>query len=212
MPADTVRPPPADFPARQLSLRVLDPRRIVRISRLPISREPFFGRSGTNRFDDPGPDEASRYGVLYGALDLVTAFGETVLHEDETERPATPNGVPLSAASLARRLVLAFRGRPLRLARLYGKWLKALGGTGGVAKVVPYDVPQRWSQAVYAHPQTADGFLYMSRNVDDRLAVAIFDRAAPNFTVSQAVDLQWHPDFARVLRAFRLTLVDEADA
>lgn len=81
MPAETVRPPPADFAMRPLSVRALDPARIVRISRVPAGREPFFGRTGTNRFDDPEPHEDDRYGVLYGALDLVTAFAETVLHE-----------------------------------------------------------------------------------------------------------------------------------
>jgi hypothetical protein len=60
---------------RPLSVRALDPARIVRISRVPAGREPFFGRTGTNRFDDPEPHED----VLYGALGL-TAFAETVLH------------------------------------------------------------------------------------------------------------------------------------
>ena len=207
MPAETVRPPPADFATRPLSVRALDPARIVRISRVPAGREPFFGRTGTNRFDDPEPHEDDRYGVLYGALDLVTAFAETVLHEDETEKPAGPEGIALSAASLDARRVLTFRGRSLRLARLYGKWLKALGGTGGVAKVIPYDIPQLWSQAVFRHPRKVDGFLYMSRNVDDRLALAIFDRAGGKLSVRGARPLHSHPELADVLRAFRLTLV-----
>lgn len=212
MPSDTVGLPPADFAARPLSVRILDAARIVRISRVAVAGEPLFGRSGTNRFDDPAPEEASRYGVFYGALDLVTAFGETVLHENETESLATPAGVLLSATSLAGRRVLAFRGKPLRLARLYGRCLKALGGSGGIAKVIPYDVPQRWSEAAFRHPQVVDGFLYMSRNVDDRLAVAVFDRASPRLALRKAVELRWHPDLARVLRAFRLTLVDDPAA
>lgn len=152
MPTETARPPPADFAARPLSVREVDPGRIVRISRAAGPREPFFGRSGTNRFDDPEPGEDLRYGVLYGALDIVTAFAETVLHEDEAEQPVTREGIVLSAASLEGRRVLTFRGRALRLARLYGRWLRALGGTGGIAKVIPYDIPQLWSQAVFGHP------------------------------------------------------------
>ena len=209
MPAETVRPPPADFAGRPLSVRVLDPARIVRISRLAPSREPFFGRTGTNRFDDPEPREDIRYGVLYGALDLVTAFAETVLHEDETQIPARPDGVPLSVASLDARRVVTFRGKFLRVARLYGKWLKALGGSGGVAKAIPYDVPQLWSQAVFRHPRKVDGFLYMSRNVDDRMALALFDRAAGKISVRGSTPLRSHPELARVLRAFRLTLIDD---
>lgn len=209
MPAETVRAPPADFAARPLSVRALDPARIVRISRLPAVREPFFGRTGTNRFDDPEPQQDLRYGVLYGALDLVTAFAETVLHEDETEKPAARDGIALSLASLDARRVVTFRGKPLRLARLYGKWLKALGGTGGVAKAIPYDVPHLWSQAVFLHPKKVDGFLYMSRNVDDRMALAVFDRAAGKLSVRDATPLRSHADLTRVLRAFRLTLVED---
>jgi hypothetical protein len=80
------------------------------------------------------------------ALDLITAFAETVLHET------------LSVASLEARRVVTFRGKPLRLARRYAKWLKALGGTGGVVKVIPYEVPQLWSQAVFRHRRRVDGF------------------------------------------------------
>lgn len=209
MPTETARAPPADFAARSLSVREVAPERIVRISRAAGGREPFFGRSGANRFDDPEPQEDLRYGVLYGALDIVTAFAETVLHEDETEGPAGPEGIALSAASLDARHVVTFRGKPLRLARLYGKWLKGLGGTGGIAKVIPYDIPQLWSQAVFRHPKRADGFLYMSRNVDDRLAVAVFDRASAKLAVRSATPLRSHPSLAQVLRAFRLTLVDD---
>lgn len=209
MPDETAKPPPADFATRRLSVRTLDAARLVRISRIPPEREPFFGRTGTNRFDDPEPREGARYGVLYAALDLLAAFGETVLHEDETEKPAGPGGVVLSAKSIEERRVLSFRSAPLRPARMYGKWLKGLGGTGGIATVIPYDIPQRWSKAVFWHPQVVDGLIYMSRNVNDRSCVAVFDRAAGKLKRANASELNAHRDLRSVLRAFRLTLVDE---
>ena len=42
---------------------------------------------------------------------------------------------------------------------------------------MPYPIPQLWSMAVHRHPQKVDGILYMSRHLNDRMAVVVFDRA-----------------------------------
>ncbi|HET7131670.1 MAG TPA: RES domain-containing protein, partial [Gammaproteobacteria bacterium] len=39
-------------------------------------------------------------------------------------------------------------------------------------------LPQLWAMAVHRHPQVVDGIYYISRHLNDRPAVAVFNRAA----------------------------------
>ena len=46
--------------------------------------------------------------------------------------------------------------------------------------IFPYDLPPRWAAVVHAHPQKGiDGMLYVSRQLDNRKAIVIFERAKP---------------------------------
>ncbi|MCL4791048.1 MAG: RES domain-containing protein, partial [Gammaproteobacteria bacterium] len=50
------------------------------VSRTVYRGEPlYYGRGGTNRYDDP----ARKYGVLYLGLDLPTALMESVFHKHD---------------------------------------------------------------------------------------------------------------------------------
>ncbi|MCA0242117.1 MAG: RES family NAD+ phosphorylase [Proteobacteria bacterium] len=152
----------------------LAPAKLWRISRHP-SGEPFFGRSASNRFDDPGRPQRRRFGTCYLGLSLEVAIAETVLH-DEMPR----NGrFEIAATELESRYCVRFAGgTPLVLADLTGAALKTLVGSSELSTIVPYDVPQRWSRALHRHPQRLDGLIYMSRHVNNQRAVVIFDRAA----------------------------------
>ena len=148
--------------------------RLYRVSR-HASGEPFFGRSASNRFDDPTRTQSRRFGTCYLGLSLEVAIAETVLHD---EMPA--NGrFKIAADELESRYCIRFAGSgPLSLADLTGTALKALVGSSEISTIVPYDTPQRWSRALHKHPQGFDGLIYMSRHVNSQKAVVVFDRAA----------------------------------
>ena len=163
-----VRPlPPPDFDARPVSTW-----RIPKGSALhrfyPTGLEPEFydtGRSG--RLNAPD----GTFGVLYVAWTPRGAFAETFLRE--------PGRTLLPPDLVAGRSYVVFEAlRPLRIVRIYGRWMAPLGATAEVTASGPaYDVPQAWSAALYAHPSKADGIAYYARHDNSELCVALFDRA-----------------------------------
>ena len=152
----------------------LAPSKLCRIS--PYSSvEPYFGRSASNRFDDPTRTKSKRFGTCYLGESLEVAIAETVLHD---EMPVGGR-FNLAADGLERRYCVRFTGgTTLALANLTGTALKSLVGSSEISTILPYDFPQRWSLALHNHPQGVDGLIYMSRHVNDKRAVVIFDRAA----------------------------------
>lgn len=144
---------------------------LYRISRHDAG-EPFFGKTGANRFDDPSP-KAKRYGVCYAGFDLITGVAETLLHDEMPK----DGRFHVSAEDFKVRNMVKFKAEGLVLVAMLGVQLKTLAGGGELSAVIPYDIPQAWSRALHAHPQNFDGILYMSRHLNDRHAVAIFDRA-----------------------------------
>lgn len=191
--------PPHDLRRRDLPLRVVRASRLVRISRHGLG-EPFFGKSGAFRFDSTSA-RARRFGTCYCGLDLLTAVAETVLHDELPARGA----FQLSASDFASRFLVRFKGRELVLADLTGIGLKVLGGNGALSTIIPYDIPQLWSRAIHRHPQTVDGIYYMSRHLNDRPAVVIFDRAAGKFTESLVVPLSEAPQIRAAIATLRIS-------
>ncbi|MBI3345805.1 MAG: RES family NAD+ phosphorylase [Burkholderiales bacterium] len=166
--ATRLPPPP---PAAKLKLRIknIDATKRHRVSRFS-SGEPFFGRSGANRFDDT----AMGFGTCYLGFDVPTAVAETVLHDEMPVRSR------ISVAQTdfdSRQLVRLPMGGTLRLADFTGAALKALVGDSSISTVMPYDPPQQWAAAVHAHPAIVDGICYVSRQSNDRKSVVVFDRA-----------------------------------
>ena len=126
----------------------------------------FFGRTGSNRFDDP----LRRYGVLYAAVTGEGAFIETF-----GRRPGMD---VVSRRQLAvRSVALIDATRRLRLVDLTGPGLAHIGATGGLASG-PRPVAQLWSRALWEHPSRPDGLLFRARHDPSCLTVAIFSRAA----------------------------------
>ncbi|MCA7964082.1 RES family NAD+ phosphorylase [Burkholderia cenocepacia] len=192
--------PGEHFASATLTTREVAPTELVRISRYATG-EPYFGRSGGNRFDDPR--KRRRYGTSYFGFDLHCAFAETVLHDEVADLAL--GGFPLVTTELDR-YVLSFDGAPLTVAVLHGLPLKNLGGDGALSTTMPYDVPQRWSLAVHRHPRRVDGFLYMSRHLNTSEALVLFDRAGPKLSLGNAVPFRRHPDALRILRDFNVLL------
>lgn len=172
-----LKPPARDLGSRRLPTVDVEPARLWRVSRF-ASGEPYFGRSGANRFDDASMPKRKRFGVSYFGLELRTALAETVLHDEVAVR----GQFAISVSEIDSRFLVRFRGSTLVLADLTGVNLKTLGGDGAISTELPAKMPRRWARAVHAHPQQVDGIVYMSRHVNDRKAVALFDRAASKLT------------------------------
>jgi len=165
-----LREPSPQLGAIELQTVSVDTSDLVRISRHD-SGEPFFGRRGANRFDDP----AKQFGSCYFGLDLITALAETVLHDEV----AIGGRFYVPQQEVLTRFVVRF-GEPrqqLRLANLTGPSLAVLGADGAIS-TDSFTVPQRWASALHEHPAQVDGLLYVSRVINDRHAMVVFDRAA----------------------------------
>lgn len=178
-------PPPADLARQDLPTSAIQADSLFRISG-HNSGEPYFGRWAAHRFDDRQRVAAKRYGTCYCGFDLETALAETLLHDEEPRRGL----FHLSPSVYTAKYLLRFASRaPLVVADLTGVNLKRLGGTGALSTITPYALPQQWSQAVHRHPRQVDGILYMSRHLNDRRAVVLFDRAGARISVARCVPL-----------------------
>lgn len=165
------KPPPWLHQVR-LAVKTVHPSKLLRVTRFS-SGEPFFGKTGANRFDDPRRSVAVRFGTCYCSLHLDTAIAETVLHD---EMPV--NGrFRLSKTDFESRHLVRFDGEPLRLANLTGVHLKTLGSDGALSTMTPYALPQQWSKAIHGHPDAVDGIWFISRHLNDQPAVVIFERS-----------------------------------
>lgn len=151
----------------ELDIELVDPSALLRIS-THADGEPYFGRTGGNRFDDP----ERAYGTCYAGLSLMTAMAESLLHDLVPQRAH----YLIAAEDIDRRFVHTFTGAPLRLANLAGASLNRLGGHGELSGTPSYDIPQAWSAALFAHPARPDGFIYMSRLMNTEKAVVLFNR------------------------------------
>jgi hypothetical protein len=159
--------PDPELQTLELDIELVDPSALFRIS-THADGEPYFGRSGGNRFDDP----ARAYGTCYAGLSLVTAVAESLLHDLMPRR----GHYLIAAEDIERRFVHTFTGAPLRLANLTGASLNRLGGHGELSGTPGYDIPQAWSAAIFGHPAAPDGFLYMSRLMNTERAAVLFNR------------------------------------
>lgn len=202
MGASQLKPPGPDFPLIPLDIEMVSPVLLYRVSNYDTG-EPFFGRSAGCRFDDANRVVAKRFGTCYLGLSLTVAFAESVLHDVEP----TKGSFVIPEVEVARRFALNFTGPDLKLANLTGPALLALGGNAELSGTADYALSQRWAQAVAAHPDEVDGFLYMSRRVNDSLAVVLFERdsaSRPRLTMTTALPLAQHPDFAAAVRKLRV--------
>jgi hypothetical protein len=55
-----------------------------------------------------------------------------------------------------------------------------------------------WSRAIHDHPDSVDGFRYVSRHLNTGMCYLVFDRAADKITLNNATPLSAHPDFGQV--------------
>jgi RES domain len=163
----------------------------------------FFGRTGTNRFDDPECPSPGSFGVLYAGADpeccLLESCGST------TGVPAV-TGAYLDARRIAR-LELTEDLRFVDLVEPGG--LTRIGADGRLF-TGSYKIAQRWSAALKKHPTKPDGMRYRSRHAPERIAYAIYSRSPATFAVSSMgsfTDPANERLFRTILKTYKFALI-----
>lgn len=192
--------------ARYLSVVKLDATGLLRLTRFPAT-EPYWGKRKAYRFDDP----AQLYGATYAAQELEVAFAETVLHQKGDFIDG--QWVIAEATILERHIVTYTRpAKPeLMLADLSGVTLKALGLNNDLCSSDDYTDSMAVGSALHAQLPDLDGILYVSRQMNTGLAVALFERSnvALQRTVTRLVD---HPDYDKLLSRFNVDILPSGRA
>jgi RES domain len=192
--------------AGYLGIRRIDARRLLRLTRFP-ENEPYWGKGKAYRFDDP----AQVYGTTYSALDIRVAFAETILHQDGY---FTGNQWVIDEASIMQRHVVSY-ARPanpdLLVADFTGASLKALGLNNDLCSSNDYRRSMAVSSALHAQVPDVDGIMYVSRQMNTGLAVALFERSEVVLG-GEATRLVEHVDFGRLLSLFNVAILPASRA
>jgi hypothetical protein len=183
--------------------------KLVRVTGHPRG-EPYFGRTGRNRFDAPVPTPA--FGVTYCAPTLPTAFAESVLHIDKRFDTKRNCWVVSRTAVIDTSWVVNLQ-RPhapkLRLFPLCGDLLTTMNIGNIVSAGRDYRATREIAAVIHNDDTTADGILYVSNRHNLHLAVALFERSGVTTvqTPGAYVPLSAHPDYRAALDAFDVFLV-----
>jgi hypothetical protein len=175
--ASAKHPAPHPEPPQNLSSQTLP---LIEIQqpwyRIHQSRhEPlYFGSSGY-RFDAPQQE----YCVMYIAQNLEGAFIETF---------GANTGIRIiSNDELILRSISCLQNtRPLNLIDLTGPGLIKIGADGRLCDG-DRQLAQRWALAFWQHPMQIDGIYYRARHDPSQYCVAIFDRAAEGWHITQTL-------------------------
>ncbi|PXW50274.1 RES domain-containing protein [Chelatococcus asaccharovorans] len=139
--------------------------RVHRSSLDPIFFGPGRNVPATNRFDSA----SGRFGVLYAGLTRRGALAETLLRNPQRLMVAMTDIVGRSVSGLV-------SSRPMRMVRLYGSGLQAVGTDNSIS-TGPYEPCGLWSDALWDHPDRPDGLAYQSRHDSSEICVVIFEKA-----------------------------------
>jgi hypothetical protein len=194
--------PPSDLHKIPLNVVSVSPSKLIRVSWYDTG-EPHFGRTGTKRFDDKSRPAKNRVGTCYLGMSLLVAFAESVLHD----REPTGGAFEVPSDEIDKRFAVSFSGPDLRLVVLAGPPLKLLGGNAQLTGTSQYRLPRDWARAIARHPASVDGFIYVSRHINDEYAVVLFERdhAKPlSMAMEKTVPLADHPDFVATMKALNV--------
>jgi hypothetical protein len=132
----------------------------------------YFGKGPDGRWNDP----LGKFGVLYVADSVDTAFAETFGHNIPDRCPPLADKF-LDSLELEERLLYRIEtSREMTLGLLQGAGLVVLNLDAGLSASREYAIPQLWSRWVYEAPQGLDGIRYPSRALPSCENTALFDR------------------------------------
>lgn len=159
--------------------------RFYRKSYSPI----YFDKSRDGRLNAPD----GSYGVLYVAESRQGSFAETFLRR--------VGNTMIASDFVSERAHVTFRVvQTLTFVKFFGNGLARLGATAEVThESPPYEIPSRWSAALYNHKSLFDGIAYRSRHNDSELCFAIFGRAHKKIVEhsrQEDLDQDWFYDLA----------------
>lgn len=161
-PAPKLPPPPSDLASRTLPVKRLHAM-LFRIHH--ATKECLhFGKDGGGRFDDP----LRKYGVLYAALKPEGAFAEVFLR--------WLSRMLMLESDLQIRSLSQIVSKPVTCVDLCGPGLRRLSCDNRISTEMPYRCAGLWSRALFEHPQTPDGIMYLSRHNPRFKCVALFDK------------------------------------
>jgi hypothetical protein len=139
-----------------------------RVHRTPL--DPIFfgpgpGIAATNRFDSA----SGRFGILYVGMSRRGAIAETILRN--------PQRLMVSMTEITTRAISELSCiRPLRIVRMHGTGLQALG-TDNAVSTGPYEPCGLWVDALWDHADQPDGLAYQSRHDSSEICLALFERS-----------------------------------
>lgn len=196
--------PPPDFGLRKLPTHEIDmaSTTVMRIHRSMYSPI-FHNRRSTSatifRFDAPNDE----YGVLYASESFSACMAETVIRDKFVNQPMP---ILLTEPELAIRSVSTLDPEVPKLLRLvdFTKPLFAFGFTSQVVSDPDYQASNRWSKAVFDHPEQFDGIYFRSRYAN-QASIALFDRC-PVIQRGPAVPLLQSPYLGPFLDEYEIIL------
>jgi hypothetical protein len=148
---------------------------LIRLSKFPKT-EPYWSR-GRYRFDGPTVGSPGSLGTCYVADDIAVAFCESVIHECAWFRDGRYE-IPLPDLTARHVIQLKRPAKPsLVLADLTGQSLKKLGLNNDISAGDDYTVPMAWAKAIRESDPKWDGIRYVSRQRNDAVAIALFERS-----------------------------------
>ena len=159
-----------------------------------------FAKDAINRFDAPEKE----YGVLYCAGDLYGAFIETLGW-------STGSRDISKRALSARCLASMTSSRPLRFVELTGSGLVHIGADAEICTGRDRYLSQRWSRALWLHPEQPDGICYISRHDPQRVCYALFDRSSVELYVTnlgQLNSLNLIEEIGQIIDYYKFALLD----
>lgn len=176
------------------------------VSRIEYRDKPlYYGRSSTNRYDDP----ARAYGVLYLGRDLPTALMETVFHKHQWLADTTRS---IALKEVQSRLVRAVGVLDdMRLADLTAASVMASYFGLNLEQLASRDYTHTQQVSAQVHAMIGDdglplfdGVLYPSRNNYPAASIALFERATAKVGVFMNIDLVDHVDWPRFVATYRI--------
>jgi hypothetical protein len=130
----------------------------------PIFFGPGPGIAPTNRFDSA----SGRFGILYVGMSRRGALAETILRN--------PRRLMVSMTEITTRAISELSCiRPLRIVRMHGTGLQALG-TDNAVSTGPYEPCGLWTDVLWDHADRPDGLAYQSRHDSSEICLALFER------------------------------------
>ncbi|MBY5816269.1 RES family NAD+ phosphorylase [Rhizobium leguminosarum] len=138
--------------------------RVHRTQLDPIFFGPGLGIAATNRFDSA----SGRFGIRYVGMSRRGALAETIL--------CNPQRLMVSMTEITTRAISELSCiRPLRIVRMHGTGLQALG-TDNAISTGPYEPCGLWTDALWGHADRPDGLAYQSRHDSSEICLALFER------------------------------------